>query len=140
MRRIAVGLSVVALALMAWGLRVGTVEAAGQDEAATPEFYTTQVQPIFQAHCYRCHGGFNHRGGLSLQTRAGMLKGGMDGAVLVPGDPAKSLLVRLIRHEGPENDPMPMPPKSPKISDADIDTVTRWVKAGAIMPEDVAKP
>jgi cytochrome c551/c552 len=69
-----------------------------------------------------------------------MLKGGHDGTVLVPGDPAKSLLVRLIRHEGPANDPMPMPPKSPKISDNDIATVERWVKAGAIMPEDAPKP
>lgn len=119
---------------MAWGFRAGAVEAARQDEAATPKFYTTQVQPIFRANCYRCHGGFNHRGGLNIQTRAGMLKGGHDGPVLVPGDASKSLLVRLIRHEGPANDPMPMPPKSRKISDADIATITRWVNAGAIMP------
>jgi cytochrome c551/c552 len=31
---------------------------------------------------------------------------------------------------------MPMPPKQPKLSDADIATVERWVKAGALMPED----
>ena len=138
MKGIAVGLAVACLALMGWGLRVGTVQA-GQDEATTPEFYTDTVQPIFKANCYRCHGGVNHRGGLNIETRAGMLKGGHDGTVLVPGDPAKSLLVRLIRHEGPANDPMPMPPKLPKISDADIAVVERWVKAGAIMPE-VSKP
>jgi cytochrome c551/c552 len=68
-----------------------------------------------------------------------MLKGGHDGPVVVAGDPAKSLLVRLIRHEGPAKNPMPMPPKLPKISDADIATVTRWVKAGAIMPDDVPR-
>jgi cytochrome c len=132
------GLTVVALA--GWGLRAGTVQAAGQNEAAKPEFYTTKVQPIFQANCYRCHGGMNHRGGLSIQTRAGMLKGGHEGPVLVPGDPAKSLLVRLIRHEGPANDPMPMPPKLSKLSDADIATVEQWVRAGAIMSEEAAKP
>jgi cytochrome c len=140
MKRIAAGLGVTFIALMGWALKVGTVQAAGQDEASTPEFYTSNVQPIFQANCYRCHGGMNHRGGLNIQTRAGMLKGGHDGTVLVPGDPAKSLLVRLIRHEGPANDPMPMPPKLPKISDADIAIVERWVKAGAIMPEVAAKP
>ncbi|WP_260735641.1 c-type cytochrome domain-containing protein [Tunturiibacter lichenicola] len=127
-------------AFVGWSLRSGTVQAAGQNEAAKPEFYTTKVQPIFQANCYKCHGGMNHRGGLSIQTRAGMLKGGHDGPALVPGDPAKSLLVRLIRHEGPANDPMPMPPKQPKLSDADIATVEQWVRAGAIMPEDAAKP
>jgi mono/diheme cytochrome c family protein len=83
----------------------------------------------------------NHRGGLSLATRDGMLKGGHDGAVLVPGDPEKSLLVKLIRHEGPANDPMPMPPPPrPKLSDEDIATVTRWVRAGAVIPADAPKP
>jgi cytochrome c len=140
MKGIAARLALASVGLMGWGLWTGTVQAAGQDEAAKPEFYTSKVQPIFQANCYRCHGGMNHRGGLNIQTRAGMMKGGHDGQVLVPGDPAKSLLVRLIRHEGPANDPMPMPPKLPKISDEDIATVERWVKAGAIMPEDMQKP
>jgi cytochrome c len=139
MKRIAARLGLASVGLMGWGLWTGTVQAAGQEEAAKPEFYTSKVQPIFQANCYRCHGGMNHRGGLNIQTRAGMMKGGHDGQVLFPGDPAKSLLVRLIRHEGPANDPMPMPPKLPKISDEDIDTVERWVRAGAIMPEDVQK-
>ena len=135
MKGLAAGFGMLAVALMALGLGASRVHAAGPDEAATPEFYTTKVQPIFQANCYRCHGGMNHRGGLNISTRAGMMKGGHDGAVLVPGDPAKSLLVRLIRHEGPQNDPMPMPPKA-KLSDADIATVERWVRAGAIMPAD----
>jgi cytochrome c len=138
MRTLLVGFGVVAVALLGWGLRVGTVQAA-RDEAATPQFYTTRVQPILKEHCYRCHGGMNHRGGLNLASRAGMLKGGHDGSILVPGDPAKSLLVRLIRHEGPANDPMPMPPKLTKISEADIATVTQWVTAGAIMPDDVQR-
>lgn len=138
MRKLLVGFGVAGVALLGWALRVGTVQAA-QDPAASPQFYTTRVQPILKEHCYRCHGGFNHRGGLSLTTKAGMLKGGHDGSILVPGDPAKSLLVRLIRHEGPAKDPMPMPPKLPKISDADIATITQWVKAGAIMPDDAAR-
>lgn len=138
MRKLLGGLIVVGMALLGWGLRAGTVQAA-PDSAATPQFYTTSVQPIFKAHCYRCHGGMNHRGGLNLATRAGLLKGGHNGPVVVPGEPAKSLLVRLIRHEGPANDPMPMPPKLPKISNADVATVEQWVKAGAIMPEDVAQ-
>jgi cytochrome c len=135
MKGLAAGSGMLAVALIALGLSASRVQAAVPDEAARPEFYTTKVQPIFQANCYRCHAGMNHRGGLNIATRAGMMKGGHNGAVLVPGDPAKSLLVRLIRHEGPQNDPMPMPPKA-KLSDADIATVERWVRAGAIMPAD----
>ncbi|WP_353064350.1 c-type cytochrome domain-containing protein [Tunturibacter psychrotolerans] len=139
MKRLPVGFGLIAIGLMGWGLQMGTANAAAQDEAANPEFYTTKVQPIFQANCYRCHGGMNHRGGLNIQTRAGMLQGGHDGPVLIPGDASNSLLVRLIRHEGPPKDPMPMPPKQPKLSDTDIATVERWVKAGAIMPDEVQK-
>ena len=131
MKRILVGGCVALGVLIPWSLK----PVAAQDDPATPEYYTTKVQPILQANCYRCHGGMNRRGGLSLATREGMLKGGHDGPALVPGDPTKSLLVRLIRHEGPANDPMPMPPKVDKLSDANIAVVEQWVKAGAIMPD-----
>jgi mono/diheme cytochrome c family protein len=114
--------------------RVGA-QAVADPAPNTLAYYNTKVVPIFEANCYRCHGGMNHRGGLSIATKAGMLKGGHDGSVLVPGHPEDSLLIKLIRHEGPKDDPMPMPPKGDKISDADIAVVTAWVKAGAIMPE-----
>jgi cytochrome c len=133
------GLAVAATVLLSGVFWATAVRAAADDEAAKPEFYRQKVQPIFAANCYRCHGGMNHRGGLSLSTRATILKGGKEGVVLVPGDPSKSLLVKLIRHEGLANDPMPMPPKA-KLSDADIATVERWVRAGAIMPEDAPQP
>ena len=130
MRGILAGCGIVAIGLIS--LHIGQVGA--QEDASRPEFYTTRVKPIFDENCARCHGGVNHRGGLNIDTRESMLKGGHDGTVLIPGDPAKSLLVRLIRHEGPADDPMPMPPNKPKISDADIATVEKWVKAGAVMP------
>jgi mono/diheme cytochrome c family protein len=109
---------------------------AADDAANTPAFYTEKVKPILQTNCGKCHFDINHKGGLSLQTRAGAMKGGRDGAVIVPGDPANSMLVKLIRHEGPAEDPKPMPPKSPKISDADIAVIEQWIKAGAVMPTD----
>ena len=110
------------------------VPLSNDPEAARPEFYTNRVRPIFQANCSRCHAGMNRRGGLSMSTRAGMMKGGKDGPVVFPGDPAHSLLVLGIRHEGK---PKPMPEKAAKLSDADIATVERWIRAGAVMPADV---
>ena len=143
--RVTLGSGVTGLSAAVAGLAVAaivsqpvTVHAA--PDAAQLKFYNEKVVPIFQENCYRCHGGMNHRGGFQMDTRAGVDKGGHDGKVLVPGHPEQSLLVKLIRHEGPADDPMPMPPKKPKISDADIATVEQWVKAGAIMPDDVAKP
>ena len=136
MRRIVAGVGVMAMAALAGsGLR----PVAAQDAASKPAFYTEKVRPIFVASCAQCHLGMNHKGGLSLETKAATLKGGRDGVVVVPGDPANSLLVKLIRHEGPADDPKPMPPKSPKIADADIATIEQWVKAGAVMPDDPAQ-
>lgn len=139
MRGLAGGLGLAAMLLMAMGLRMGTVEAQQKDvEAARPEFYKQQVVPIFKRSCYRCHGGMNHRGGLNMETRDRLLRGGKDGAVLVPGD-VNSMLVRLVKHEGPRENPMPMPDKGKRIPDADIAVIERWVRAGAVIPADAKK-
>jgi mono/diheme cytochrome c family protein len=103
------------------------------DAAAAPQYYSDHVQPVLTANCFRCHAGMNHRGGLRLDSPEAILKGGKDGAVIVPGHPEQSLLIQLIRHEGPADDPKPMPPRS-KLSDGDIAAVTAWVQAGARMP------
>jgi len=138
---LSVGFAGIAAAAVLWKPKdVAAQSAAGQPQDGVtpdaPEFYTHNVVPILQANCYRCHGGMNHRGTLTLDTRAGLLRGGKDGAIIVPGHPEQSLLIQLIRHEGPADDPMPMPPKG-KISDGDIATVTAWVKAGAHLPADM---
>lgn len=133
MRRVLAGVGVTAIAVLAGaGLR----GVSAEESANKPAFYTEKVRPILVANCGKCHLEMNHKGGLSLMTKESMMKGGRDGVVIVPGDPANSVLVKLIRHEGPADDPKPMPPKSPKISDEDIATIERWIKAGAVMPYD----
>ena len=134
MRRVLAGVGVLVVAAAGGSAVLRPV--AAQDGANKPAFYTEKVRPILQTNCGKCHFDMNHKGGLSLATKAGTLKGGRDGVVIVPGDPANSLLVKLIRHEGPEDDPKPMPPKAPKMSDADIAVIEQWVKAGAVMPDD----
>ncbi|MGA8939936.1 MAG: c-type cytochrome domain-containing protein [Acidobacteriaceae bacterium] len=100
-------------------------------------FYTQRVQPILENNCYRCHGGFHHRGGLNMATRASFLLGGEDGPVVIPGNAEGSLLIQLIRHQGPVEDPMPMPPPPhSKLPDADIATIAQWIQAGMAMPPD----
>lgn len=133
MRRVLAGVGVTAVAVLAGaGLR----GVSAQDGANKPAFYTEKVKPILQTNCGKCHFDMNHKGGLAMDTKALMMKGGRDGVVIVPGDPASSTLVKLIRHEGPPDDPKPMPPKAPKMSDADIAVIEQWVKAGAVMPDD----
>jgi cytochrome c len=140
-KRVSVAVGAVSLAAVAalWQPHVVAASPAADPDAGSVEFYQQKVKPIFEANCFRCHGGVNHRGGLTFDTQAGLMKGGHDGVVVVVGHPEESLLVKLIRHEGPANDPMPMPPKGDKLSDADIATVTAWIKAGAKMPADPAQ-
>jgi cytochrome c len=142
--RLPLSRSMVALALVALAVAAAatlwhphSVAAQSSPDPSSVAFYTQRVQPIFEGHCYRCHGGLNHRGHFSLATRAGLLHGGMDGTVVVPGNAAQSLLLKLIRHEGPKDDPMPMPPPPRhKLSDEDIATITQWIQAGMAMPPD----
>jgi cytochrome c len=133
LRRLPIALAATAAGVVALATCRATPPAAPPAQSA-PSLYTQQVEPIFRANCYHCHANGNHRGGLTLDTRAGILAGGDDGPILVAGHPEQSLLITLIRREHPEADPPPMPPKT-KLSDADIATITHWIQAGALIPE-----
>lgn len=112
-----------------------SVSVHAQDNPKQPAYYTAKVQPILETNCYRCHGNANHRGAFNMDTRENMIKGGHHGPGLVPEHPEQSWMVKLIRHEGPADDPMNMPPApKPKLSDADIAVITAWIQAGAVMP------
>ena len=71
------------------------------------------------------------RGGLIMDTAAGLLAGGNDGEVLVPGNAAESYLVQVVHL--PEDDDMFMPPNRSPLSDEELKLLTRWVNEGADM-------
>ncbi|MCC2671618.1 MAG: Planctomycete cytochrome, partial [Armatimonadetes bacterium] len=57
--------------------------------AAAPKVeFTRDIQPILKAHCIQCHGGAQKQGGLLLDSREAVLKGGVSGASFVPGKSA----------------------------------------------------
>src|SRR3989442_1390103 len=63
-----------------------------------------KARAILDAHCFKCHThqAGKAKGDLMLYTRAFMLKGGENGPSILPGDPAKSLLIKSIMHVDPE--------------------------------------
>src|SRR5438067_2129640 len=71
--------------------------AAGRDTSASEPSFESDIHPLFRAKCLRCHGEKGRKGELDLRTLAGVLKGGESGAVVVPGDPEKSLLYEKVR-------------------------------------------
>jgi hypothetical protein len=117
-------------------LLVGTATQA-QQQAAPPlsadqvEFFEKKIRPIFVERCYKCHSAQAEKvkGGLLLDSREGLLKGGDSGPAIVPGDPEKSILIKAIR----QTDELRMPVKE-KLPDEQIADFVAWVKMGAPDP------
>ncbi len=102
-------------------------EAEKPSAAEQAKFFETQVQPLLQANCISCHGGDKTRSGLKLTSREALLKGGDRGPAISVEKPEESLLLRAIRHT---EDELKMPPRG-KLTQEQINTLTRWVKLGA---------
>src|SRR5262245_50977102 len=88
-------------------------DPAAKPSAAQIEYFETKVRPLLAEHCYSCHGTKKQSAGLRFDTIAGLKAGADDGPVIVPGDPAKSRLVKSVKREGD----YPMPPKTPLPAD-----------------------
>jgi cytochrome c553 len=117
--------------------------AAAKSEAKAPEkmdpaaleFFEKNIRPIFSEHCYKCHSAAEgvSKGGLIMDSRAALLAGGDQGPAVVPGNLKKSLLLVAVHQQDPE---LSMPPRKsgPKLSDAKIATLEKWVLMGAPAP------
>lgn len=100
-------------------------------------FFESKIRPVLVRHCYECHSAESgkSKGGLMLDTRHGIRTGGDTGPAVVPGDPAKSLLLTAIQHADPD---LEMPPKEPKLPEAVIADFAAWIKSGAADPREAA--
>ncbi len=110
---------------------------AGRGRAADPDTATVahfekQVRPLLVEHCHGCHSTKANkiRGGLALDSREAILKGGESGPAVVPGKPDKSLLISAVHATKPE---LQMPPKG-KLRAQQIAALEQWVKDGAVFP------
>jgi hypothetical protein len=127
-----------ALLLVAAACCAGPSAAAGQSAAPRPsaadnEFFEKKVRPLLFEHCHACHSARAKRlkGGLRLDTRADILKGGDSGPAVVPGQPEKSLLIRAVRQQ---SESLQMPPKG-KLPARAIAVLEEWVRRGAPVPD-----
>jgi hypothetical protein len=106
--------------------------------AAAIEHFEKHIRPLLHEHCYACHSGEAKtlKGGLRLDSKAAIERGGDSGALFVPGKPDESLLIKSIRYDGQAYD---MPPDG-KLSDRDVAMLTDWVANGAVYPGTDAEP
>ena len=113
------------------GLLISSAACAAPTQEQV-EFFEKSVRPVLVEHCYKCHGPEKQKGDLRLDSREAVLKGTDGGPVVVLGDPAKSSLIKSIRHETESM----MPEKAPKLSNEHIAALTEWVKMGVPWPEN----
>ena len=109
------------------------------DEKADPagiEFFEKKIRPVLAEHCYTCHStaAKKLKGNLLLDSQSGMRKGGDNGPAVVPGQAAKSLILRALR----QSDDLSMPPKG-KLPDSVIADFEKWIARGAPDPRDGTK-
>ncbi len=108
-------------------------ETTVSHDAAGLELFEKKIRPVLVQECYQCHSAEaasqkKLKGGLQLDTRDAVRKGGESGPAVVPSKPAESLLVSALRHEDFE-----MPPKG-KLPDAIIADFVKWIELGAPDP------
>ena len=111
--------------------------AAAQDPGI--ELFEKRIRPVLVEHCYKCHSSDakKPRGGLHLDSRDGVRKGGETGPALVPGKPAQSAQLTAIRQTGERKMP---PPPADKLSEGVIADFEKWIAMGAPDPRLASLP
>ena len=112
---------------------VSTRAIAGDGDRDAEKFFEQNVRPVLVANCVKCHGPDQQKGHLRLDLRESAFAGGDSGPPIEPGDPAASLLIEAVRHDG-----LKMPPKG-KLTSEQITAMERWVASGASWPKDQGK-
>jgi hypothetical protein len=109
-------------------LSIHAALAAAEEKAAAKVTFDEHVLPIMREHCASCHNVDQAKSDLAVTTYARLMQGGSSGSVVEPGDIDASRLWALVSHqESPE-----MPPKQPKLADAKLDVIRKWIEGGAL--------
>lgn len=120
------------LFILSWSFVVGASSPAAE---ASPIDFVKDVRPIFQAHCYDCHGEDKQKSGLRLDVKSAAMTGGDNhGPDIIPENAAESPLIQFL-HSTKEDEMMP--PKGDRLSEKEIAILTAWVNEGAVWPDGV---
>jgi hypothetical protein len=95
--------------------------------ADRPINFTKDIKPIVEASCIKCHGRGRDKGGLRMDTRETLLKGGDSGLVVVAGKSTESLLIELVQGFDPDN---VMPRKGSRLTPQQVGLLRAWIDQG----------
>ncbi|MEQ8785302.1 MAG: DUF1553 domain-containing protein [Pirellulaceae bacterium] len=114
---------------------LGPRAEAEETDAQRLAFFEKKIRPVLVEKCYACHSAEvkQPKGGLMVDSRDGLMRGGDSGPAVVPGQPAESLLIAAIQY-----DEFEMPP-SGKLPEAVLADFRHWVEMGLPDPRREAK-
>ena len=97
--------------------------------------YATDIKPIFDASCVKCHNGDRAKARLHMDTLEGVLKGSKAGSIITRGNSAKRGSVLIAAH-APDDDMTWMPPPGNKagikpLTADQIGLIRAWIDQGA---------
>lgn len=119
------------LMMAAVWLSVSAITVAEEADPQRVAFFEKNIRPVLVAQCYKCHSAEGKtKGGLLVDTRDGIRRGGETGHAVVPGNTEESLILSALRHEDFE-----MPPGN-KLSSEIIANFETWIKMGAPDPRE----
>jgi hypothetical protein len=100
------------------------------------EYFEREIRPVLVAKCYGCHSSKlkSPMGGLVLDTKSGLKRGGNGGPVIVAGDPGASRLLKALTYNQTD---LRMPP-SGRLPDANVAAFEKWIASGAADPREDA--
>ena len=107
-----------------------TLTGANADDGRSVDF-VQEIRPIFEQHCFDCHGAETREAGLRLDRSVDALAGGDSGKVIVPDKPNESRLLQLVSGDDPEK---VMPPDSEGLPEEQVELLRRWIEQGADWP------
>src|SRR6266568_2621300 len=101
--------------------------------------FASEIKPIFEASCIKCHGRGRTKGDLSIETRDTLLKGGESGPAMVPGKSEQSRVIELVAGLDPDS---VMPQKGKRLTPEQIGLLRAWIDQGAAWDASIsfAKP
>ncbi len=108
---------------------------ATADEKENLRFFEMEVRPLLANECYKCHSAEKEKGGLRLDHRDFILKGGETGPAVVVGKPDESPMIKAVRRSDHD---FVMPPKK-ALTESQVAVLEKWVALGAPWPAETAK-
>lgn len=123
----------LALGVVAAAFATNAMAAPAKLDPDQLQFFEKKIRPVLAEHCYSCHSAKAEKlkGGLFVDSKDGLMKGGTSGPAIVPGKPEKSLLIKDMKSTNPDD---MMPPKGERLSAQVIADFETWIRMGAPDP------